>query len=114
MLCISTYLDWYIYCTLRGRIKGAASAIHPIIRHSLRGGARHVIAVIAFTQKNKACKRQCTINQLKHGNRRAVRINGTRGVVWIDHSALGYASCYGYLDHTPRNIIARTELPYVL
>ena len=43
---------------------------------------------------------QSTINQLKHGKRRAVRDNGTCGVVSI--------------DHTPRTIIAHTALPSML
>ena len=70
------------------------------MEHSLRGGAcntaQHVIKVkvLAFlTQENKADKMQSTINQLKHGKGRAVRDNGTRGVVSIDHTALGYTSC---------------------
>ena len=61
------------YCTLRGRIEGAASAVS-IIQHGLRGGARntarHVITVtvLAFPYtRNKAGKMQSTINQLKHG-----------------------------------------------
>ena len=73
MLCNTKMCHTYIYCTLRGRIKGATSAIS-IIQHSLRGGARntawHVITVIVvafLTQENKAGKKQSTINQLKHG-----------------------------------------------
>ena len=61
------------YCTLRGRIKGAASAVS-VIQHGLRGGARntarHVITgtVLAFPYtRNKAGKMLSTINQLKHG-----------------------------------------------
>ena len=63
----------YTYCTLRGRIKGTASAIS-IIQHSLHT-AQHVITVIVLaflTQENKASKMQSTINQLKHGKGRAV------------------------------------------
>ena len=73
----------YIYCTLRGRIKGAASAII-VIQHSLCGGARntawHMITVIVLaflTQENKSSKMQSTINQLKHGKGCAVCDNGT-------------------------------------
>ena len=62
-----------VYCTLRGRIKGAASAVS-VIQHGLRGGARntarHVITVtvLAFPYtRNKAGKVLSTINQLKHG-----------------------------------------------
>ena len=54
----------YTYCTLRGRIIGAASAIS-IIQDSLRGDARnkarHVIMVVVLaflTQENKAGKMQ--------------------------------------------------------
>ena len=54
---------------------------------------------------------QSTINQLKHGKGRAVRNNGTRGVVSIDQYS---TRLYCYLDHTPCTIIARTALPYVL
>ena len=55
-----------------------------------------------LTHENKAGKMQSTINQLKHGKGHAVRNNGTRGVVSIDHTAPGYASCcMGYLEHTP-------------
>ena len=109
------------YCTLHGRIKGAASAIS-VIQHSLRRGmrntARHLITVIllAFlTQENKAGKMQSTINQLKHGKGRAVRDNGARGVVLIDqYSTRLRLVLYCYLDHTPCTIIARTALPSVL
>ena len=109
----STYLYTYLessshiyISTLRGQIKGAVSAIS-VIQHSLCGGtrntARHVIMVIVLaflTQENKAGKMQSTINQLIYGKGRAVRDNGTRGVVSIDHTA--------------RTIIARTALPSVL
>ena len=47
---------------------------------------------------------QSTMNQLKHRKGRAVRDNGTQGVVSIDHTAL---RLYGYLDHTPPITIAR-------
>ena len=58
------------------------------------------VIVLAFlTQENKAGKIQSTINQLKYGKGRAVRAIMVLGVV------------YGYLDHTPRTIIARTALP---
>ena len=112
---------YYIYCTLRGRIKGVASAIS-IIQHSLHGGARntawHVITVIVLaflTQENKVRKMQSTINQLKYGKGRAVCDNGTRGVVSIDqYSTQLRLVLYCYLDHTPHTIIARTALPSVL
>ena len=62
-----------LYFTLRGRIKGAASAVS-VIQHGLRGGARntarHVITVIVLAfpyTRNKAGKMLSTINQLKHG-----------------------------------------------
>ena len=71
-----------------------------------------MVIVLAFlTQENKADKMQSTINQLKHGEGRAVRDNGARGVVSIDYTAL---SLYGYLNHTPRAIIARTALASML
>ena len=89
-------VDCAVYCTLRARIKGAASAIF-VIQHSLRGGARntawHVIVLAFLTQENKASKMQSTINQLKHGKGRAVCDNGTHGVVSIDHTARGVAEC---------------------
>ena len=106
-----------IYCTLRGRIKGAASAV----QHGLRGGARntaqHVITVkvLAFlTQENKAGKMQSTlkINQLKHGKGRAVRDNGTHGVVSIDQYSTRL--CLVLYCYPPHTIIARTALPSVL
>ena len=93
------------YCTLCGRIKGAASAIS-VIQHSLRGGvrntARHVITVIVvafLTQENKAGKMQKYTKSVKARKGCAVRDSGTRAVVSI--------------DHTPRTIIARTALPSV-
>ena len=73
--CNEQYIHTYIhtYCTLRGRIKGAASAVS-VIQHGLHGGARntaqHVITltVLAFPYtRNKAGKMLSTINQLKHG-----------------------------------------------
>ena len=61
------------YCTLCGRIKGAASAVS-VIQHGLRGGARNIarhvitVTVLAFPYtRNKVGKMQSTINQLKHG-----------------------------------------------
>ena len=111
----------FTYCTLRGRIKGAASAVS-VIQHGLRGSvcytAWHVITVIVLaflTQVNKAGKMQSTINQLKHGKGRAVRCNNdTRGGLDRPYSTRLCLVLYGYLDHTPRTIIARTALPSVL
>ena len=61
-----------------------------------------MVIVLAFlTQENKAGKMQSTINQLKHGKGRAVHDNGTRGVVSIDHTALGYALCCMAISTTP-------------
>ena len=101
------------YCTLRGRIKGAASATYICRLHGgTRNTARHVITVIAvafLTQENKAGTR----NQLKHGKGRAVR-NNTRDVVSIDqYSTLLRLVLYCY-PHTPCTIIACTALPSVL
>ena len=116
-----TMANIYIYCTLRGRIKGAASAVS-VIQHGLGGGARntarHVITVtvLAFPYtRNKAGKMLSTINQLSTEGTCCTCNNGTRSVVSIDHTALGVRlMLYGYLDHTPRTIIARTALPSVL
>ena len=89
------------YCTLRGRIKGTLSVIQ---RGGARYTARHVITVIVLaflTQENKAGKIQSTINQLKHGKGRAVRAIMVLGVLSIDHTALGYASCCMALSTPP-------------
>ena len=63
-----SHINICIYCTLCGRIKGAASAVS-VIQHGLRGGARntarHVITVtvLAFPYTtNKAGKMLSTIN----------------------------------------------------
>lgn len=48
---------------------------------------------------------QSTINQLKHGKGRAVRDNGTRGVVSIDR---GVAECYIAISTTPLVPLLRT------
>ena len=69
--------------------------------HAIRT-ARHVITVIVLaflTQENEACKMQSTINQLKHGKGRAVRDNGTRGVVLIDRYCT-YSTSFGALTNT--------------
>ena len=82
-----------------------------------RNTARHVITVIVsafLTQENKAGKMQSTINQLEHGKGRDVRDNA----LWYSwcgpYSTRRRRVLYGYLDHTPRTIIARTALPSVL
>ena len=79
-----------------------------VIQHSLRGGARntarHVITVIVLaflTLENKASKMQNTTNQLKHGKGHSVCDISTRGVVSIDHTALGYALCCMAISTTP-------------
>ena len=50
-LYIHQYVHIDTYCTLRGRIKGTASAVS-VIQHGLHGGtcytARHVITVIVL------------------------------------------------------------------
>ena len=83
------------YLTFLKSIHGSTCNIHNTAWHVI------TVTVLAFlTQENKASKTRSTINQLKHRKGRAVRNNGTRGVVSI--------------DHTPRTIIACTALPSVL
>ena len=48
-----------------------------------------------------AGKMQSTINQLKHGEKRAVRTIMVLGVVSIDHTALSYTSCCMAILTTP-------------
>ena len=69
------------------------------LRRGTRNTARRMIVLAFLTQENKAGKMQSTINQLKHGKRRAVRDNGTRGVVLIDHYC-GYNTSFCALTNT--------------
>ena len=82
--------------------------LYPSYSNGLCGGVRytawHVITVIVLAfliQQTKAGKMQSTINQLKHGKGCAVRAIMVLGVVSIDHTALGYASCCMAISTTP-------------
>ena len=78
----------YIYIVLSVGKSKALPVLYPHTAQFMWGAnntARHTVIVLAFlTQENKGGKMQSTINQLKHGKRRAVCNNGTRGVVSID------------------------------
>ena len=70
------------------------------------------VIVLAFLTVGKM---QSTINQFNHGKGRAVPAIMVLGVVLIDHTALGYASCCMALSTTPLvPFFAHTALPSVL
>ena len=56
-------------------------------------------------QRHRQCYIQSTINQLKHGKGRAIRVNGTRGVVSIDHCC-AYSTSFCALTNTRRLVVS--------